>query len=357
MFVLSTFYSYAIKLLECFEKKGTDTHIDPSNLKFALVKQYTYADLYSKSFIGIGGEERKNIIFSSNHRSGPIALILDLCADVFIVDTFDESICQVFREKGENTNWTSLAELQRSQIVDAQNVDWGQYDIVICMENALPSSLTFQYPNVVWATMLEFHRMKSYRDYLKKPPKGYNVFFNQRFGPTPFNVFKRNHVIDWPYALNTPLDIELFGVYNKNESAVVDCHSKDNNVPSILKMLGYGVEMTNSGRRISDHLRLLARTKLLILPIQSSERMLWGNITLEASALSCLIIGNRRFLWNPHIIARECDVKSMSQLKDLLEALKDESFYQELLGKQQKNLIHYGFNRPLKQLSKWMTER
>ena len=46
-----------------------------------------------------------------------------------------------------------------------------------------------KYKDVTWATMVEYHRMKSYKNYVI-PPDGYDIFFNQRFGPAPISLLK-----------------------------------------------------------------------------------------------------------------------------------------------------------------------
>jgi hypothetical protein len=254
-----------------------------------------------------------------------------------------------------NSNWQKHYESQKREIVNPYEIDWGKYDLVICLENALPKKILKKYSDVTWATMLEHYKMDSYSKYKKKLPEGYDLFFNQRFGPTPFNIFKKKHVIDWPYSFNYPLDLEKnFGVLKKINIAVIETHSLDSDLERVFLFHKYDIKTTNEGRNINQHLKLLAVAKYLVLPILNSERMLWGNITLEASALSCLLIGNKKFLWNPHLVLNECHITNHRQLEKLLILLKDELYYNELLEKQNKLLIYYGFNRPLKQLYKFL---
>jgi hypothetical protein len=353
--LLQLFYQKIIYFLELFENK--DSILISDLPKVALVKQYVYADLYSKNKINCS-DNWLETIYTSNHRSGPIAIFSKLDADFFIVDVFEEKICNVFKEKGANIKWDKFKKIQKKEIINPNNINWNNYDLVICIENAVPSKITKKYPRVLWATMLEHHRMKSYSKYKRRLPDGYNLFFNQRFGPTPFSFFKKNYVIDWPYGFNQPLNLKkTFGIDKKEDAVVIDVHSLDYEIKNIIESHNLKINMTSKGRSIKEHLFLLSKTKYLILPIKFSERMLWGNITLEASALSCLIIGNKKYLWNPHLILKECHVTNYNQFKTLLFLLDDKSYYNTLLKKQNKLLNYFGYVRPLNQLSNHLNKK
>lgn len=338
-----------ISFLELFETNRTPKKTP----KVALVKQFVYADLYSKSFQG--HKNWMELIFASNHRSGPMGLFSKLDSDFFIVDVFKDKNCNIYKEKGINKNWQLVASDQKKHIKDPKKVDWNKYDLVICIENAIPVEITKQYPNVVWATMVEHHRMKAYNKYNRKPPNGYNLFFNQRFGPTPFNFFKRKHVVDWPYSLNFPIDINsYFNVSRKDNQVVVDTHCQDREINKILEEQNLKICLTDNNRTIKEHLELLSKSKFLILPINKSKRMLWGNITLEAAALDCIIIGNKIHLWNPHLVLNKCHVTNLNELRNLLIFLSNSNNYEKMIKKQRRQLKHYGFNRPLNQLNKFI---
>ena len=86
--LLQLFYQKIIYFLELFENK--DSILISDLPKVALVKQYVYADLYSKNKINCS-DNWLETIYTSNHRSGPIAIFSKLDADFFIVDVFEEN--------------------------------------------------------------------------------------------------------------------------------------------------------------------------------------------------------------------------------------------------------------------------
>ena len=345
-YIFKLFWTFLTQFLEKFENENIA--FDTPELKIALVKQDVYADLYK-----INSPNKLEIIASSNHRSGPMGLFTDFVTDFFVIGVQDDEICKIYLEKGYNNSWDLISKGQQKLSVDPYDVDWGKYDLVLAIENAVPRDIITKYKHVTWATMVEYHRMKSYKNYMLFPPDGYDLFFNQRFGPTPLSIFKKKHVIEFPYAFNSSGKISrMLKISKKQNIAVIEGHSLDVQSFDLLKYNGFNVLNTNVDRNIIEHLRLLCKSKIILLPIEKSERMLWGNITLEAAACDSLIIGNKLHLWNSHLIVSECNVNSINQLKKLLKSLNNEEFYQTLLDKQRKKLDYYGFIRPLKQLSK-----
>ena len=91
-------------------------------LKVALVKQYTYCDLYTKP-----GRFTPQLIFSSNHRSGPVGLMSDIEADFIIVEEASDAECQIWRSKPPLSNRRVADERwerQRSVAKPVDQPDW-----------------------------------------------------------------------------------------------------------------------------------------------------------------------------------------------------------------------------------------
>jgi hypothetical protein len=84
-------------VLELFEDKSSLPL--SSYPKIALVKQFVYADLYSKN----KNDSLSNwleTIYTSNHRSGPMGIFSKLESDFFIVDVFEDDFVKFISRKG-----------------------------------------------------------------------------------------------------------------------------------------------------------------------------------------------------------------------------------------------------------------
>lgn len=338
-----------LRLFERFEKISPNLEDFKKIGKVALVKQYVYADLYSRTFINHDNIE--DIIYSSNHRSGPMGLFKYFKTDFYIVNVEQNDIeCSVYKEKGINERWNEISKEQKKYALHANEVNWSMYDLVICIENAIPYKVIKKHnKNTLWATMLETHTMPSYKKYLKKPPKGYDVFLNQLFGPSPFNFFKKSHVLDWSYSFNYADHL----MFAKTKSIIIETHTIESDKESVELLNEFQFYHSNHNRTIKEYLLILKKTKYLILPTSNSQKILTGNITIEAAANKVLILGNKNFLWNPFVINDSCHFKSISQLKNFILNLEENpALYKKLLDEQSRRLNYFVFTRPLLQLKK-----
>ena len=267
-------------------------------LKVALVKQYTYCDLYTQP-----GRFSPQLIFSSNHRSGPVCLMSDIEADFFIVEEAPDAECQI---------WRSKPPLSNRRVADER---WER------------------------------------RDYLKRPPVGDDLFLSQHFGPTPRSWIQGNHVIEWPYAFNRSSSVRnLFADVKKRSKIFIENH-QDHKMLDSFRM--QGVEAEIGGKRTCEqHLRTLTESKVFLSP--SSWRPLWGNASSEAASAECIVIANRRHHWNPFRILPECDVRKTTSIFDLVfKIIDDETYYSRLLSKQNSLLDWHCYHRPLQQLERF----
>lgn len=174
-------------------------------IRIAFVKNATYRDLYFK--VGHFDEET---IFSSEGRSGPVGLIEgEFDATYLIVYNSDDLECQVYQREHRDKMAGSFLVHYDSQIsrmqdvaVAAEEVDWGQFDLVWAFETAIPARITRQFPSVVWATMLENHMHPKFLNYIRQPPIGYDLVFTQAFGRNPRSLIYGKHVIRLAVCLN-----------------------------------------------------------------------------------------------------------------------------------------------------------
>lgn len=310
-------WSSACGLMERLEKIPQDVPDILSSWKIALVKQVNYTDLYTNPEATTVLE----LLESSTMRSGPIGFWPDGKPNFFIVqDQADEESriwewkLQFERQNLENyASREKVRALQRQRAIAPDDVDWGQFDLVVTIENAIPARITRQFPQTKWATFLEHHRMPQYRQYLRKPPVGYDYFFTQRYGPNPQNLWQGKHAIDISYGFKRPGDVsKLFPEIEKKPIVHVEDHQDLDMIRAKAAELGMDPFMFRSahGSSCLEYLLSLAESMIYFAP--NSSRPLGGLANIDAMAAGCVLIGNRGDLWNPFCISRNNNVSSIS---------------------------------------------
>ena len=330
--------------------------LDLGSLRVALVKQSTYCDLYADP----AATSPYDLLASSWHRTGPIGLFLGCNARFIVVDPDDAPECKVWEEKlayeqGSGERGERFPRIRKAQsrvAVAADTVDWAQFDVVIALENAVPARVTTRYPSVLWCTMLEHHRMRPYRSYLAKTPAGYDVFLNLRMGPNPVSLFRKPHVVDFPYGLNRAGG--LAEIYQRDSRAARGVMLEDNQDVKLLGPLlaARGIDWTQGGvpgGSLVDYHKKLARCRVLLAP--RSARPLGGLAALDAAAMDCLIVGRGADCWNPYLILPELDIGDPAlAVTRVAELLADDGEFQRLLIKQRARMSWFGWERPWRQL-------
>lgn len=331
--------------------------MDLSSLRVALVKQSSYCDLYADP----GAASPYDLLASSWHRTGPIGLFLGCKARFIIVHSEEAPECKVWEEKlvyeqGAGERGERFPRIRKAQAlvsVEADTVDWAQFDVVIALENAVPAVVTACYPRVLWCTMLEHHRMRPYRSYLAKAPAGYDVFMNLRMGPNPVSLFRKPHVVDFPYGLNVVRG--LAEIYRRDARAARGVMLEDNQDASVLGPLlaARGIEWTQGGvpgGSLADYHKKLAGCRIFLAP--RSSRPLGGLAALDAAAMDCLVIGRGADCWNPYLILPELDIGDPLRAVDRVAALAEDNVeFNCLLEKQRARMAWFGWNRPWAQIA------
>lgn len=326
------------------------------SLRVALVKQSSYCDLYRDPSTC----DPLELLKSSIHRTGPIGLFVHFDAKFLIVHPESDPECRVWEEKlayerpgtERAQRFPQYREAQAAVAVAANSVDWAKFDLVIAIENAVPARITQRYPSVLWCTLLEHHKLKPYRDYLRCPPTGYDVFLNLRFGPNPQSLERKPHVVDFPYGLN---DVEglaqLFRHVEKGPSTVL---LEDHQPVEVMRALlsGTGLHLVPPGPSSGSllaYLERLAGAECLIAPC--SKRPLGGLASIDAAAMDVLVIGNRHQCWNPFIYLPELQAASPKAAVDLAQRISaDPEWRDALLVSQRQRLHWFAWVRPLRQL-------
>lgn len=334
-----------------------------ARLSVAFVKQASYVDLYTLSSNGADCAPRSNsdVYGSSNFRSGPVGLLAHFNCDFIIVKCADAPECKIWECRLQNESKgspdtlqrrTQRREAQEREAVDAGSIDWSKYDLVVCMENAVPSLIASQYPETVWATMLEWFGMPQFKSYLFRPPVGYDVFLTQCFSSIPFDGLLPSSALHWPYGFVHSSSFRQLGLLEgvkKSDTLVLDRNAEafreqldmDTALSSRIGLLG--------GLNIQDFAKRMAEAKYY--SSFGTRRLLWGNGTLDTAALGALILTDRSKLINPSIVGPDCHVENVEQLIRKVHALDaDEELYQASLEKQRQRLDYFAFWRPLFEL-------
>lgn len=323
-------------------------------LRVALVKNRYFFDLYQIS----NHSDRKSLVASSLKRSGPIGLFTEFDADFYIVDTYPDSDGQLYRERlhqisdSEFDDYMNLAQRLKEISIGSDEVDWSMYDLVIALDNAVPACVTEKHPEVVWATMLESHRMPSYPKYLKNLPRGYDVFLSQHFGPNPRKLKYRDHVVDWPYGFTKSGAVEnLLGRGAVSDGVTLESHGRhlqEYFVSSLKMPVRVQGGHASQGTTI-EILEMLLESRYFCAV--NPRRPLWGNALVEAASAGCLVIADPNLHWNPYVVLPELRVSSAKQAVGIICKLEECPERQEdLLTRQNQLLDWYAFHRPLSQL-------
>lgn len=338
--------------MERFERIPEDVPDILASWKIALVKQANYTDLYTNP----NAKTVYGLLESSNMRSGPIGFWPDGEPHFYIVHDQPDEESRIWewklpREKQNPENFASREKVraqQRQVAIAPESVDWGQFDLVVTIENAVPARITRHFPDTKWATFLEHHRMPQYRQYLRKPPPGYDFFFTQRYGPNPQNLWQGKHAIDISYSFKRPGDVQqLFPGVKKQPFVHVEDHQDLEGVRRQAGQFGMDPASFRSAHATSclDYLRSLAESKIFFAP--KSSRPLGGLANVDAAAAGCIIVGNPRDLWNPVLANRNPRIVGATNSYELLQlVLNSEDKYEQELEKQNARFLKAGVIRP-----------
>lgn len=295
-------------------------------MRICIVKQESYTDLASQSVNGI-----EAYLEFSNHRSGPYGWLIDFNADFRVVRCHPEAnLWEQKLERGNQSHHQQIRDRQalNAELIDA--VDFSIYDLVLTYECAIPASVTAQYPNVLWATILEDHRMREFAQFSRKPPEGYDYFFDQRFGPSGiFRQTRQPHVINFPYVI--PHCSRLNHSKDVRDVVLMDSPHRDEELDQFFSELGYQLHYTQS-RSLKEHFAMLTKCKYFISYECNNPK--WGNGFIEPAAYGCINIGDPNMFWNPAFITRQGRLSRSRNLKKLVLEIEEAQLGKEILDLQ-----------------------
>ena len=301
-------------------------------MKYCLVKQDTYQDLY----IANNNMSNAEILFSSMMRTGPFGLIYNLGSDFFIIKEEKSEECQIYKHflRGFGGNYNLLKTQLLNTIpgnhffepgsdkpngfysVSCYDISWDNYDIVISINFSIPSSLIKQYPNILWCYLIG----ENNRHLLDNPKYGYDIALNQ---DVDISYSVVNNVVQFPYTFlekNTLFDVMKSYIVSDNSNSIFveinSCRGRPvTSYPDIFDQLknDFNLSILTHEQNIKNNLLSLANSKYFF---KWSGRPIRGNSVIEAISSSTLVIMDSTQTGYGFLIPNICDVKKVYIPKD-----------------------------------------
>jgi hypothetical protein len=237
-----------------------------------------------------------------------------------------------------------------SLAVNVEDVNWTEYDLVIAFENAIPSRIALRYPEVVFASMIEDHRLEDYQKYRRKLPEGYKLFFNLRTGPSPHDFVKFPWEIDFTYGFREAKSLtKLLPGVKKRNVIHVEGH-EDPQTNTMLEKLT-GMQVVQYSDSVMGFYELIRSAKYFVSV--NPKRPLGGLAAIDAISADTLVIANRRKIWNAHPISPKLHVSNVYDAAKIINNLNTNiQLYEKRLLEQSTLLQYYCYDRPLSQILK-----
>lgn len=348
--------------------------IDVKSLKIALVKQEIYQDLYVCPHTE---KVSAAILLSSMLRVGPIGLIHDLGADFYIVKEEKNSETQVYRKviPGIVHYLPLLKTMPINKIpgherkkpgspypngmfaVDCHQIDWGYYDIVISINISLPTHICQKYPSTLFAYMISEANKATH-----KVRFGYDVTLNQMARGI---VAKHCGEVDFPYTFvnSTTLEDILLSILkrpSRKNGVFMEINSTTER--PVTKVPPHFQPLIDAGQKIILHNESIRENLISIYDskyfVKMGGRTIRGNSVAEAISLGSLAIMDREQIIHGELIIDECNVKSMTDVVNLINRLEnDNELYCQLVSKQRVVVEKYFYMNPLQSLCNCLIDK
>ena len=344
--------------------------------RIAVVKQDVNEDLYCCPPKSTAQE----IVRSTLLRSGPVALFIKFNADFYLLETEPDSECNIWKEKWTENRWCPIEWFeafkykvpgrdygQSDFAVNAEDVDWSKYDIVISSDVSVPARITQSYPSVAWCYYVREIKTSSYKKSSKKPIKGQDLFLNHGFRRTPGKMLF--HEIEFPYHLHYyGCFNDLFAIPNHvgaRSGVFLEHHTvKDLTERQIEQLRKFGpldstairVEIErdspNDERVVTtmepEVLNSLIKSKYFV---KCGGRGTFGTAMIEAISAGCLAIGDPRIIANNFLLSSNTSATCFEDLiKRILFLEQNGRIYQKELIRQRRLINFLCYYRPTLEL-------
>lgn len=331
--------------------------LERTKIRVALVKSIAYQDLYTIN----REKEPQALLRSSLQRIGPLGLFKILSGMFFLVRVPKEAETHIFEEKYEALNekdrrhYFGLMDQQRSNSIDVDEIDFGEFDVVIALETCVPSRIVAAHPKVLWATMVEDHNRQHYHLYNRRCPDGYDIFLNLMSGPSLRSLVRRRHSIDWSYSFTgSNVLSEIYPDLGKTDIIHVEDHQDMRRIRKIGKDSKW-MFFTEGAQNAEAYARSLVRSRVFFAP--EPNRPLGGLAAIDAASAGAVVVANRRSMWNPYVVTKNCDCNNMADgIKIVRRLMESEELLRNEREKQDARLDWFVLSRPWWQIMDFLTE-
>ena len=344
-------------------------------MKIAFVKQDCYQDLY----VSDKNASVEELLFSSQGRVGPIGLFTLLGADYYIVKEEKNKECH-FWEKTETSRQvirnnrtlktTTLDKLPGQEFkrpgsqypnghfaVDLKKVNWGEYEIVICINFAFPTYITRKYSNVLWCYMIGNANFAMDKVYY-----GYDVSFNQE---NCGNYNRVTGVLDFPYTFVGPDCLEKImrehlgraakknGIYGEINTTTERPVKRIPQFEPIKDATGQGIRVHQ--QLIKDNLREMYDAKYYL---KVGGRITRGNGAIEAISCGTVVLMSPDDIICRQILPKDAWVMNADEAIEKIKYLdSNPDAYRKLLEEERLLLQTFIVDYPLHYLERLYREK
>lgn len=322
--------------------------------RIALVRQTSYRGAY----LPCPGQGWEQTVLSAPAHLGPFSFLADLKADYFVVRQGREPETFLWKEKfsgdpDPNVAYREVEAWQEAQegrgAVDAEEIPWDRYDLVVCLDIPVPTRLTAKTKKTVWTYFSVEAGGPLHKRSLRQPVAGYHLYLNHAFRRYRIRPGNRSHVLEFPFTFQSAAAWKslAWAVGNRGmdrRGTLVDrasWESSPEKKPSSLSLLqGNAAEMV---RRMTSSQ----------FAVRTDARLRWGNWPLEAIQAGCLFLGRADTLALPGILLPGLTVSDLpSAARRIGELAENPARLRRLSILQAELAEHLAFRRPLLDLTR-----
>jgi len=323
-------------------------------LKIAVVKQ----DVYDDYWVGPIDMPKDEIIFSSMMRVGQALFFLKYDADPIIVqEDFISPECQTWVQKTKyeppenfrmlktksiaerpGQNHKNSGEPPGKYAVNCRNMDWGQYDIVICHDIPIPKSITMKNPNTLWCYMIQEPFMQAFTGPIIS---GNDVRLNQALGESVQHDFGE---INFPAPF-----IDSDCLYKLMERTLQRPSKNEGVYPEINMCQGRPIESIPYENKLEKYDRVYRHSQIIkenLTQLYDSKyfvkiggRYIRGNAIVEAISCSTLVLMNPKDIIYNKLLPQTTWVHNIDETCKKIEYLEENPEEYDRLLNEQKSLV------------------
>jgi hypothetical protein len=344
-------------------------------MKIALVKQDVYQDLYVAGRTATPEE----LLFSSIMRVGPIGLFTRLNADFLIVKEATTPECRAWEHVIPHYPAAWFRELQTRPFaqtsfpearflepgtrashadfaVACEDVNWGDYDVVISINFSIPTAIIARYPRVLWCYMVGEANVFCDRVHFD-----YDVCLNQE---TRGVVAAGQGVIDFPYTFLGPdcldrLMARVLGRPSTRQGIFAEINSfterpvRDAGHLRPLESTGHPIRLHRQS--IRENLTQLYDTKYFV---KIGGRKIRGNSVIEAISSGAVVLMNPSELHHSQFLPSSAWVYTVDDALARIHHLDaNPAAYEALRAEQRARLQAFAIDGPLESLQNALREK